>query len=327
MDWNNIFIKLTAEADNGNIDAIDKLHSYYGNDSFLLHNFTQELLDIYNLGCLENKPYSLLQMATYNILQKSQENIEVGIDLLKKSMNAGCSQALCEYGMMIKNKLITTETDYEHYFNQAVAKNNSNAIIEFAYRHRDDKQKFIKYIKKAISLKNSSALHVLGEYYHDEQNYKLAIKYYKKGINDNNNDCLFNLAVMYRDGEGVKLNNDKAIELFIQSMNFGNRRAACALGSLYFSAGDILNGIKYSKIAVKKDDDPIACYNMGKIYIDNDKLKKAIIMFIKSAKNGNYNSQLMLCRIGIDENATDDDIDGFLKFRDMFKNFGAYDGI
>ena len=59
-------------------------------------------------------------------------------------------------------------------------------------------------------------------------------------------------------------------------------------------------------------------------------MKKAILMFLKAARTGHFDSLMKLNKLGINPRTEDDEIDDVIdartKFHNAFKNFGAYDG-
>jgi len=81
----------------------------------------------------------------------------------------------------------------------------------------------------------------------------------------------------------------------------------------------------YYKLAIKHND-PYAYYNLGMVYKDEGKLKKAAKLLIESGKLGHDRSLIELLKFGLTINSTDDDIDQSISIKKLFGNFGAYDG-
>ena len=136
---------------------------------------------------------------------------------------------------------------------------------------------------KAIKLNNSYSMYKLGELYHDSTDYDTARKYYLVAIKLNNKHAYLNLAVMYRDGEGCSVDCDKALDLLNRSHQLGNNRAMTCIGKIYQNQNNITKAKQCYKIAIEKNDDTLANFNMGIIYQHENKHKKAIKHLLKSA--------------------------------------------
>lgn len=216
MDWNKIFMELTTKANNGDADAMTKLHDHYWNDKDLLQNFDDNLVAFYesNVG-----PYSLYQLGIMHFFGMGYEkDINVGVEYIKKSLAAGCSQAFVYMAVMVRECVIK-DLNYDELVDKAIVMGNFNGYIERGMANND-----VKLLQKAADMGSSYALHKVGEYYHDLEDYKNAKKYYLKAIKHNVNHSYYNLGIMNLYGEGCKKNDDKAMKLFVKAKEFGNNR-------------------------------------------------------------------------------------------------------
>ena len=329
--------ELIIKADEGDKQAMNSIHNYYCLEQDKMESYEAEFIQLLMDRANQNKPYSLLQLALMNILKFKvrntpkdfEQDFHKGIDLLEKSMKAGCSEAYYVMAMLVLMKQTVHEMDYYKLLSIAMDMKNSSAYIQKGTEYSDtDFKKSVEHYKKAIKLDNDYAIYRLGQLYHDNKKYKLAIKYYNLAMDKNVHHAFFNLAVMYREGEGVNVDLVKAKELFKKAMELGNIRAITCIGGLYEGSDDIDKAKKYYKMAIDKND-TFAKYNLGLIYKGDDKHKKAIKCFIDGAKDGHPASEKILiydyCITKLD--MTDKEIDQLLDFHHVFKDFGAYDGF
>lgn len=121
--------------------------------------------------------------------------------------------------------------------------------------------KAIKYYKKASKLGNPYASYRLGRIYEDEEgiesSYTKAMRYFYLAIKNSSSQkitaySLNSIASFYEYGQGVKQNEDKAIELYLQSLDsYWNEYALFALGHIYEYREDYNQAIYYYECAGK----------------------------------------------------------------------------
>jgi len=329
MSKNQVFINLTNKANTLNQDAMNELHNEYLNETDLRQDFNTELINFYKDNT--NKPYSLYYYGKIHLFGLGVEkDIKKAIELLCQSRDLGCSQALIELAYLNRVGLYNQET-YDSLLQKACQMKNSNAFYCLGWdaKEQGDTDTFLKNMEIARELKNSNAIHQIGQYYHDNSKYNLAKNYYREAISMDNAHSYLNFGVMYREGEEFKKNNEKAMKLFEKAGVLGNIKAFVCLGSIYQDEGDDEKAKECYKKAIQEDD-PLAYYNLGLIYLEEDKRKKAIQMFLNGARQGHFNSIIKLNKLGIDPETNDDELDDVIEarnqFHNMFKNFGAYDG-
>ena len=305
-------------------------HNEYSMEHYMTENYDDELVQLLRERSDKNEPYPLLHLALMYLLGLGLEkDLGKGTDLLKKSMDVGCSQAYYFMAMFVLIKQIECEMNYEELLNIAMKMKNSSAFVYKGLEYSETNiKKSIQFFKEAIKLDNYYAMYRLGELYHDNNKYKLAIKYYKQAMDKGVDHAYFNLAIMYREGEGVDVNLVQAKKLFKDAMKMGNIRAITCIGGLHEENGNIEKAKKYYKLAIEKDD-TFAKYNLALIYANEDEHKKAIQCFIASAKDGHEasNHKLIYDYNVMSLEMTDKDIDELLNWHQAFKNFGAYDGF
>lgn len=108
-------------------------------------------------------------------------------------------------------------------------------------------ENLINKMKNEVDMDASFAVvfqFILGEYYTQNENYKLAFKYFSK-CSGSEFDCDFQLASLYFEGLGVLQDDEKAINYFLKSVKSGNSTSAYNLSVIYgkkaFRSFDILN--------------------------------------------------------------------------------------
>lgn len=330
-DWNQIFIDLTNRANNADEEAMKILHDHYINEKYELLDFNENLVKFYKEGSKENKPYSLFHLGIMYCFGKGvDENLETTAELFKQSIEAGCSQAYVFMATLVQYHGIKYNMNFQQLINKGMEMNNSNAYVYEAIRiSKLNIKKSIKLLKKAIKLENTYAIFKLGELYHDNKKYKKAIKYYDLAINKNIHHASFNLAIMYMFGEGIPVDKMRALELFSKSHELGNDVAIISVGKINQDLGNIDKAKECYQMAIDRDGDGIAYYNMGILCQNENNHKEAIKNFISSAKTGYVKSkQILIYDYSVMKlDMTDDEIDDLLQLHNVIKNFGAYDGF
>lgn len=193
----------------------DKSYEYFYKASILNHpNAYYMLANMYIKG---------------HIGSKSQKELNIGYEYLKKAINFGSIAALNLMGIMYKDGIFPIKKDLNkaiYYFEKSQEKdypyayNNLGKIYE---ERKEYKKAFEKYLESA-ELGESWACNKIGEYYRTgtfvKLNMETAYKYYNLAIDSEVKNCCFyayyNLAkYYYKDGclDIVKIPNlDKTIE-------------------------------------------------------------------------------------------------------------------
>lgn len=321
-------INLLKRANNNEAKALNQLHNYYDQDPSTFTS-TPELLD-YCKTTSETNSYSKYHLG---ILHYYNIDTAIGLTLIKESAKMNCSQAM--YFIVVNNISETPDiTKILEQLQSAIELYNSNAMALAGQIYEGiDITKAINFYEKAASLNHNASYYYMALLYHDgehvKQDIQKAIQYYTHGVNNMYTHSCMNLAVIYHTGEGdVQPDLDKAITLFEKAHSLNNIRATVNLADIYDRQGLADKAIKYYDIAIKQND-PLACYNMALIHQNNgtdDELKKAAKLLIKAAKQGHYKSIMKLNKASLSATSTSKDIDQMIKFKHMFKNFGAYDG-
>lgn len=313
--------ELIVNADKGEIESINILHDYYFTEKALDQQFDTEQINFYEKGYEENKPYSTCQLAI--IYMYGLGNVH-GDDkceiLIKKGMELKCSLAVYLYGILEEDYGNVVNADI--LFKKAIIMGNITACLKLATK--SDEKKSIMYLNKAIKLGSKYAINQLGQYFHDKKEYKLAQGYYKKACNLNIHHGFFNLAIMYLYGEGYEINVDKAIELFEQAIQNGSVRALTCLGNIYEKKNENEKAKDYYVRSIEKND-PVSCYNLGKILLNEEKTVDAYMTFIKGAKFNHDGCLMIINRAGLNVKSTKADIEEILSMKKVFGNFGAWD--
>ncbi len=330
-NWNTTFQKLTEKADQGDVTAANTLHTYYAEEKDMLQTFDQEHITFYRIGANERKPYSLYMYAVMHFHGFGvPTDYSIGTELLKLSLEAGCSQAYFLMAELVNHGLDNPcEMDHDTMMKKSMELNNSNAFVSAGtnLKEEGDDDGAIKCFQKAISLGNNYALHELAQVYHDAGTFGKAKQLYERACANSIGCSYFNLGVMYREGEGVPKDMAKTMELFEKARELGDVKAVTSIASIYMDRGEYDVAMPYLKEAVAKDD-PLGIYNMGLLYKQNGKHKLAIKMFIKGVEVGNEKCVGVLQRYGVTRlDMTDKEIDDLLKIRKMFSHFGCIDEV
>jgi TPR repeat protein len=328
MNSNADFIELVSNADNQDSKAITILHDIFFDEKYRNLEYDMNLINHFEREAVKNKPYSLyflsmIYLAGYGI----DANKEKSIDLLKKSIEANCSQAYLALCIYNKYDICNCNDygDFEMLIKKVKKMKNANVYLFLAFESPDEKL-HVKYLKKAIKFGSSSAIYHLGTFYHDRYKYSQAKKYYLIGCDLDHSGCYFNLGIMYLEGEGVKKNVEKTIKLFTKAMELGNIRAITSIGAIYQDQGKYNQARKYYKLAIKEND-PLAFYNLAMLYKYENKMFNAVKMFIEAAKLNHEQSMYIMNRINISLDANDEQINTMIEFHKSIKDFSCYDGF
>ncbi len=188
----------------------------------------------------------------WNHLEKNE--IEKGLDLLKRSAELGNTNAMVSLGSFYANK-------------------------EYGL---DDLEKGRDLFSNAAKNGNSIAKLDLGILYKKERKYNLAIKMLTDNDLTENGQALYLLGDIYEQGLGVSYDLKKAYEYYVQSSKANYAYADYKLGLFYQNGFCVPNNIDLaSKYYIKAAESGIndAYYNLGCIYIDSKDLKKAFDCF------------------------------------------------
>lgn len=308
------FQSLITKSDNGDVESINILHDYFYDESDMLQNFNDpQVINFYLQGASENKPYSLYQLSMIYMCHEPHLDKKKGMEYLLRSLRANCSQAFFVMAVYHKNGFLSkTESaeeravKYNYFLEIAIKMNNSNAFLIKAKDTTNDDEKEI-LLKKSVELENINALSHLGQFYAEKGLYGLAITAYKRGCEKLNSYSFFNLAVLWRDGKGLTKNIFNAIELFEKAAGLGNTKALVCLGSIFHELGDYGKAEQYYLEGITKTE-PLACYNMGLMRMQDKEYVEAVKMFIQGARWGDKSStaKLRSCKLNI--NSTEEEI-------------------
>lgn len=307
----NSFNDLITRADDGDLNAMNRLHDLYYDNEYVFENFDKKSLEFYKDIVRDTQPYLLYHIAVLEFFINN--NADGTFYYLNKSMEGKCSQAFYMMAIFVNENVFDYPIDYDTLMTAAMKMNNSNAFVDGGIECNDDEIR-IAFFEKAASLENSHGIHKLGEFYYSINEFAIAVKYYEQSCTYNNKDAYFNLAMTYLTGKGNSKNDDIAMQLFKKSIKLGNSKAMTYVGNIYHMNKKYNKCKKYYKLAIKNND-YIACYNLGNMYIEQNNIKNAVKFFILGAKLGDNNSMDMALKYGV---ITTIEIDSLQKFHAEF---------
>lgn len=167
------------------------------------------------------------------------------------------------------------------------------------------------YYKKAYMLEKG--LGTLADSKSSQQNYKAALDGFLDSLETRPDDFLqYRIGQMYLNGKGCDVDLEKGIEYLELSYKAGNDMAACTLADIYIKNNDSPETIKKAfEILHKSADDNHnvqAQYNLGKLYMDNNEIEKALKYFETAAEQGSQFAQYKLGVYYMDHDLTDEGI-------------------
>uniref|UniRef100_A0A6C0C7E1 Sel1 repeat family protein n=1 Tax=viral metagenome TaxID=1070528 RepID=A0A6C0C7E1_9ZZZZ len=289
------FDELIAQADDGDLNAMNKLHNLYYDNEYVFENFDKKSLEFYK-GIVNNaQPYLLYHIAILEFFING--DAISAFDYLDRSMQAKCSQAYYMMAIFINENVFDYPSDYDTLMTDAMKMNNSNAFVDSGIECDDDEVK-VAFFEKAASLENSYGIHKLGEFYYSINEFAMAGRYYEQSCTYDNKEGYFDLAMMHLNGKGYQKNDKVAKQLLKKSIKFGNIQAMTQMGNMYRANQKYDKCKKYYKVAIKNND-PVACYNLGNVYVEQNNIKSAIKFFILGAKLGNDDCAKMALKYGV----------------------------
>lgn len=329
MDHSTYFRLFTDRANKGDADAVKELQNAYAYGIDQLQTFDKDLVRYYRKT--RGNPYSALMYGKMHLLGLGvKQDVPKGIRFVVKSKELGCAEARLILASANKSGVYNDES-YDSLVAKVLEDGHPGAHYYLAedFLEAGDEGNFLLHLERAADMGYGIALARLGEYYHDKGKYKKARHYYRRAMKCKSGGAAFNSGVMYREGEGVKVNLDKAVELFLRAIEWENVEAMTSLGTHYAEKGDTTRAKIYWKKAYQRDD-PFACFNLGRTYWKEDKRRRALQAFLKGARLGQFDCLMWLNKMGIDPQTDEKDLDAVIKLlddvKDMFGQFGAYDG-
>lgn len=153
------------------------------------------------------------------------------------------------------------------------------------------------YYKKAYMLENG-----IGTTVNEKEAqifYKKALELFEESVKSQPDDFLeYRLGSMYLNGKGCKIDIERAIYYFEKSIDAGNDMAACSLSMLYIknnrSPEEIKKAYQLLHNSADKNNNALAQFNLGKLYLEQNKIKDGIKYLTKSADQGNQFAQYKL---------------------------------
>lgn len=220
-----------------------------------------------------------------------------------------------------------SDTNAIHHYTIAAEQGHLEAIKNLAWFYLEGKG-IEKDVQKAITLLKPIAVQNdiwsavrLGDIYHhnnsDIQDNELAFKYYEIAANLGDGEAKYELYNFYMQGIYVEVNQDKALDLLIQSANLGYPPALYCLGEVYEYGNtvepDIDKALHYYNLAAEQENVE-ALAKLGYLYEIGEKVQQDYAKaktFYQRASNLNdcvsqFNLALMyMYSKGVDQNYTE----------------------
>lgn len=280
------FDNLLRLADNDDNDAMNKLHDIYYDYELVFETFCHD--DVENYKCLGTKGRSYLLYHIFVLEFFFNDNPENALEYLWASMQLMCSQAHYTMAIMVNENVYSYDEDYDSLMLRAMKMGNSNAFVTCGIECEDEEVK-IALLERAVSLTNTHGMHELGKFYFLTGEYTRAVQLYEMACNNGNNNVLFDLAMVYINGSESDGDARIGKKLLKRSIKYGNVSAMVFIANMYHANGKTNKSKQYYKMAAEKND-PIACYRLGKIYMDQNKMKHANKFLITAGKLGNVDA-------------------------------------
>src|SRR5688500_5703712 len=177
------FNELITKADDGDLNAMNKLHDLYYDNECIFEIFDKKSLKFYKNVVNDAQPYLLYHTAILEFF--INDNADSTFYYLNKSMVSKCSQAFYIMAIFVNEKVFDHLLDYDTLMTTAMKMNNSNAFVDGGIECNDDEIK-VAFFEKAASLENSHGIHKLGEFYYSINEFAVATKYYEQSCTYNN---------------------------------------------------------------------------------------------------------------------------------------------
>lgn len=340
--------QLIRLADEGNKEAMDKVHVEIANESDEKITFTDAIVSLYRERSMgDTNPYSMHMYGRMNLFGWGVEkDIPTAIELFKRSAELGCTESYVMLAELMNASIIPWNRKKYFKLLEKVGDNcNGLYLIAQTQLSCEDDYTFLTCMEKSGEKGNSHAYHQIGQYYHDQSEFDMAKKYYKKAMVMGNSHSYLNMGVMYREGYhnvtaipcelpggGVEFvphpNEDKALQMFKESEKLGNVKASVCIGHIYEKQGYVNRAKIYYKKAAGKND-KVAYFNLGRLYEDEGLEKKSIKMFLRGARLGHKICAIKLSNRDIPLDTKDEDLGAVIRkrnaLRKAFSGFGAYD--
>lgn len=280
------FNNLLRLADNDDEDAMNRLHDIYYDYELVFETFNHD--DVENYKCLGTKgrPYLLYHIFVLEFF--FNDNPEDALGYLWASMQLMCSQAHYTMAIMINENVYSYDEDYDSLMLRAMKMGNSNAFVTCGIEC-EDKEVKIALLERAVALTNTHGMHELGKIYFSTKEYAIAIQFYEKAYNNGNVNALFDLAIVYINGSESDRDISVGKKLLKKSIKHGNVDAMVFIANMHYANGQYNKSKQYYKMAAEKNH-PIACYRLGKIYMNQNKMRHANKFLITAGKLGNINA-------------------------------------
>jgi TPR repeat protein len=213
---------------------------------------------------------------------------------------------------------------------------------------KDDK-KSLKYLKKALELKNPDAAALLGIFYINQESYSNAISFLRKGEKLGSGIAMLKMGEIFENGNGIFQDEKRAIELYQKALDRNVIGAYAKMGDLYMSGKLVEKDFEqaasyYGKIfpIIEEPENKLAItLKLGGIYDNIIKQKEQLIIeknpdekntaldslkeerfryFLNAAEQNNLDSMIMVANYYLQGNGVDKDsnkaIEWFLKAAD-----------
>ncbi len=189
------------------------------------------------------------------------------------------------------------------YYRRALPYDRRNPLIyrnmSLAYRHQKDYQKADEIISKALSMdpKNVKNIMLFGNILFEQGKYKEAKSQYEEAlkINPDNSSALYNMAIaLLRLGDEVS-----AVEYLkrvgtVDKLGNITHLSYSKLGVIFTRHRDYELAEKYLKLAISVNpNDAIDRYNLGLLYLKQNKNREALEEFLKSEELGKEDAQIL----------------------------------
>lgn len=150
-------------------------------------------------------------------------------------------------------------------------------------------QKAVSWTKIAAPRSKRDYYAVLGAIEEENQDYKKALDWYQLGVKKGGGQSQYRLGLLHQHGNGVPTNPELASTWILSAANQGELKAQLWLAKRGLKNKNYESAEKWFLLMARQKS-PLAQYNLGWMYLTQDKNKKALHWLKLAADNGQPNA-------------------------------------
>lgn len=233
----------------------------------------------------------------------TEEKVRQGIELLRKSIDAGVYSAMHEYARIlhygIKGVVERDDAKSFELMKKAAdagfvpAIHNLGGAYENGIGTAPDIKKAVECYERAIEYENADSMAALGLCALTGsgviKNPPRAVRLFERAAQEGNAYGQYNLGIAYRDGEFIAQDIPKAIELFQKAANQGHTTAMITLGGYYMEGKHLPKDSERAAqlfLAAARAGDPMGIRCVGNCLLEGNGIDKDEALAVKYFERG-----------------------------------------